>query len=127
MCCLCDKAQTIAANNCPVMRLFQFPILTVTVLTLAPVEKGNDIQTHEVGRLGLLMTPGFGILFFAHVYSALSYSCILHSKIIYPNVVLCLVVLHRYAKEEKEEREFFLCAGYCSFSLICLVSLEMLY
>lgn len=89
------------------MRLFQFPMLTVMVLTLVPVEKGNVIQTHEVGRLGLLMTPGFGILFFACVYSALSYSCILHSKIIYPKVVLCLLVLRRYAKEEEERKRIF--------------------
>lgn len=95
-----------AANNCPVMRLFQFPILTVMVLTLASVEKGNDIQTHEVGRLGLLMTPSFGILFFACVYSALSSSCILHNKIIYLSAVFCLSVLHSYAREKKEERAF---------------------
>lgn len=115
-----------AANNCPVMWLFQFPILTIIVLTLASVGKGNDIQTHEVGSLGLLMTPSFGILFFACVYSALSYSCILHNKIIYPNTVFCLLVLHGYAREEKGGKSFFLCAACSPSSLSCLVSAEAL-
>ena len=89
--------------------------------------KGNDIQTNEVGSLGLLMTPGFGILFFACVYSALSYSCILHNKIIYSSAVFCLLVLHSYAKEEKGGKSFFLCAGCSPFSLSCLVSAEALH
>lgn len=82
--------------------------------------KGNDIQTHEMGSLGLLMTPSFGILFFACVYSALSYSCILHNKIIYSSAVFCLLVMHSYA-EEKGGKSFFLCAGCSPSSLSCLV------
>lgn len=71
--------------------------------------KGNDIQTCEVGSLGLLMTPSFGILFFPYVYSALSYSCILHNKIIYSSVVLCLLVLHSYVRGKRRKELFPLC------------------
>lgn len=63
--------------------------------------KGNDIQTHEVGSLGLSMTPSFGILFFTCVYSALSYSCILHNKIIYSSPVFCLLGLQGRKKEKR--------------------------
>lgn len=83
--------------------------------------KGNDIQTCEVGSLGLLMTPGFGILFFACVYSALSYSCILHNKIIYSSAVLCLLFLHSYVRG-KGGKSFFLCAGCSPSSFSFLVS-----
>lgn len=71
--------------------------------------KGNDIQTCEVGSLGLLMTPSFGILFFPCVYSALSYSCILHNIIIYLSAVLCLLVLHSYVRGKSRKELFPLC------------------
>lgn len=71
--------------------------------------KGNDTQTYEVGSLGLLMTPSFGILFFPCVYSALSYSCILHNKIFYLSAVLCLLVLHSYVRGKRRKELFPLC------------------
>lgn len=89
------------------MWVFQLPILTVTVLTLASVEE--EMIYRHVESLDLLMTPSFGILFFPYVYSALSYSCILHNKIIYSSVVLCLLVLHSYVREKRRKELFPLC------------------
>jgi len=89
--------------------------------------KGNDKLTHEVGNLGVLTTPSLGILFFARVYSALSYSCILRNKIICWSAVFCLSVLHGYARAEKGGKSFFLCAGCSPSSLSWLVSAEALH